>query len=1295
ANSSNQYNLACFSQLEQGQFGFPIPCQILGIEHKADSRSMAIGQLNGDGYLDTVFANYDQPNQVCNSGGSFAQCQTIDANNTKSLDVALGDINNDNHLDAVFANEYQNNQLCLGDGLGHFSQCVAVSEDERDSNGVSLGFLGLARDSIRIVQPPNHGSADIDANGNIIYQPHADFKGTDQLTYQVEGASATVTIIVEAVSILADGFGTPSLPPEMTVSVNFAGSGQGHVTSVPNGLNCDSTQGECTATYDTVTGRTVTEVELIPEAYPGSTFKGWINNEECQQGKPLSMIKNYLCTAYFELLPKTLTMTVLGEGRIISEPQGLDCSDHCQQSFPANTSVQLMAIPEPRWQFKGLQGHCTNELLMDSDQHCRAIFTPRTDAPTTTSFTVEHIGSGQGSVAIKVMTDQGQLIDPDPQSITCEHFETTLQCTLKEALRLKLQATPQPGSSFVDFGADCALNDELVVDDNKTCTAQFELLPSPYILSIKKNIQDGDNDPLMNASVQPLIMTADGQLIPPAVTQVNCDDDQATEITCHVYEQLDLQIDVQLQLFPGEKIIFSGDCADQGSVFIDADKTCTLKLESNIIITEEYSLTLFKVGQGSGDVAIKVVNLDSTLSEPNPQIMSCETVTSELMICKSKAVLELKLEPYEDNNSYFAGFGEDCETADLHLDEDKYCEVAFEPLPRLTIAIEGQGQVTEPSIPIACHSDNINDQGCIYLFTPGETVTLIPQADPGWFFEQWQGDCSANGSVVLEHDKTCTASFKPEPTLTVTFAGKGRIVSKPEGINCNHETADCQKGFEINTIVQLRPFTDSLDSPAGNVASYIQWEFDHFEGDCDAEGYVVMTEDKSCHAVFQPVTQYNLSIDITGQGRVSSQPSGLLCDQLPHCHHFFAADTPVNLIASSPDPKWRFQQWAGDCSINGQVVMTEQKNCHAIFEPVPQFELTVEVIGDGRIYSSPSGIECGAELTDCQATYPQGEEVHLALTPDSVASSSTFLDSDNHWHLVNFEGDCDDDGLVILDEDKFCRVIFVLPECDHENSVGIDPQGNELESHACFNATIRTGETIRPNDSILSNAEAEILKLSADLITDPDHVGQPAHVYVVMRQKTADSEIQYMLVDSEWFVWNGDLTDLQFAQLSEPLPQTLEIPIFEGDLSQEVSTAFTFYVGYQLVENGNIFYNGIEPIRFVVEPQPPFLVDLIGLTAEPSPAGIRLSWETASELDHAGFILKRAVQDQNGQLHHPTQLTELIPAQGNLLNGATYTFEDQNVVAGKRYAYWLEDIDINGIRVIHKQHQVTIKLNRR
>jgi len=77
---------------------------------------------------------------------------------------------------------------------------------------------------------------------------------------------------------------------------------------------------------------------------------------------------------------------------------------------------------------------------------------------------------------------------------------------------------------------------------------------------------------------------------------------------------------------------------------------------------------------------------------------------------------------------------------------------------------------------------------------------------------------------------------------------------------------------------------------------------------------------------------------------------------------------------------------------------------------------------------------------------------------------------------------------------------------------------------------------------------------------------------------------------------------------------------------------------------------------------------------------IVLTWITATEIDNAGFNIHRGLGKEGPNI----QLNEvLIPAQGDELQGATYSFTDYDVTNGVIYYYWLEDVDLRGNSTIH------------
>jgi hypothetical protein len=94
----------------------------------------------------------------------------------------------------------------------------------------------------------------------------------------------------------------------------------------------------------------------------------------------------------------------------------------------------------------------------------------------------------------------------------------------------------------------------------------------------------------------------------------------------------------------------------------------------------------------------------------------------------------------------------------------------------------------------------------------------------------------------------------------------------------------------------------------------------------------------------------------------------------------------------------------------------------------------------------------------------------------------------------------------------------------------------------------------------------------------------------------------------------------------------------------------------------------------------PTAIDLCAFNVEPDGDRLEVTWITATEIDNAGFNLYRGTAKGMWS----TRLTEeLIPARGNEVQGATYTFTDYAAAPGVVHYYWLEDVDLYGKSSMH------------
>jgi len=101
----------------------------------------------------------------------------------------------------------------------------------------------------------------------------------------------------------------------------------------------------------------------------------------------------------------------------------------------------------------------------------------------------------------------------------------------------------------------------------------------------------------------------------------------------------------------------------------------------------------------------------------------------------------------------------------------------------------------------------------------------------------------------------------------------------------------------------------------------------------------------------------------------------------------------------------------------------------------------------------------------------------------------------------------------------------------------------------------------------------------------------------------------------------------------------------------------------------------------------PTLVEMVSFTARAGTTSVALLWETASEVDTAGFHLWKKMQGEDEY----TRITKgLIPRSGGDTWGASYEYVDEDVTFGRTYFYKLEDIDIYGISTFHGPVEATV-----
>ena len=81
----------------------------------------------------------------------------------------------------------------------------------------------------------------------------------------------------------------------------------------------------------------------------------------------------------------TLTVAKTGNGRVVSDPTGIDCGTTCSADFTSGSTVTLVAHPDPGWTFGGWTGACSGTgactVTMDAAKSAGADFLPPPPIP--------------------------------------------------------------------------------------------------------------------------------------------------------------------------------------------------------------------------------------------------------------------------------------------------------------------------------------------------------------------------------------------------------------------------------------------------------------------------------------------------------------------------------------------------------------------------------------------------------------------------------------------------------------------------------------------------------------------------------------------------------------------------------------------------------------------------------------------------------------------------------------------------------------------------------------------------
>jgi hypothetical protein len=221
-----------------------------------------------------------------------------------------------------------------------------------------------------------------------------------------------------------------------------------------------------------------------------------------------------------------------------------------------------------------------------------------------------------------------------------------------------------------------------------------------------------------------------------------------------------------------------------------------------------------------------------------------------------------------------------------------------------------------------------------YTHLSGDVVAISATADGGYNFVRWEGDdvndpFSASTSVLIDQNKTISASFAPNTTYPLTVNA-----SPSNGGSTSPQSAGTTQNYSSGTNV-------TVTASAASGYHFVNWTGD--VGSANASNpsiTVVMNQARSLTANFSPDAppQHTLTMQVNQSGWGTTDPS--------IGNHLVNEGSTVD-IEALPAAGYRFVEWQGAVAEKyarqTTIYIDGDKTATAIFESVPQYTLSLSI----------------------------------------------------------------------------------------------------------------------------------------------------------------------------------------------------------------------------------------------------------------------------------------------------------------------------------------------------------------
>lgn len=216
-------------------------------------------------------------------------------------------------------------------------------------------------------------------------------------------------------------------------------------------------------------------------------------------------------------------------------------------------------------------------------------------------------------------------------------------------------------------------------------------------------------------------------------------------------------------------------------------------------------------------------------------------------------------------------------------------------------------------------------------YAPGTKVKLTANGNLGYTFDSWGGKLSGNENtvtIVMDNDKTVSATFKPIPTYTITTKSEhGTLVLNPPDGVYNSGTEVCV-------------------TPVENFG----YKFSTWGGDWYGTGVpakITVNSDKNIVAHYVAIPTYKIQANALN-GIIEFEPAG----------EYYEIGTIVKVKARK-DYGFQFTGWSGDLSgtnTTGTLLMNSNKTITANFVSTGEPKVVFATNCGGSAFRSDEGI---------------------------------------------------------------------------------------------------------------------------------------------------------------------------------------------------------------------------------------------------------------------------------------------------------------------------------------------------